>query len=130
MVRFVGPQTLLHLGLRACYEGCLRRCFTGSGSQYFAGQLRPTVQPTPKVVNMLRRLLHVAKVREKQPRRPPRENGRERILPNLEINVRRRRGRQDVRAIVDANAGGVSHEGDTCCRIKVADMMRSMTRRV
>src|SRR5258708_37116576 len=55
---------------------------------------------------------------------------RERILPNFETDVGRRRGRQDVRPIVDANAGGISNESDAFRCVKVADMMRGMTGRV
>ena len=66
VVRFVSPQTLLHFGLGAGHEGFLRLCFARGGPQNFSSELRSTMQPPSKFGDVLRGILRIAKVREKQ----------------------------------------------------------------
>src|SRR5882762_7532787 len=84
------------------------------------------MQSSPEFIDVLRRITRIPEMGEEEPRRPPRENGRKRVLPDLKTDVRRRRGGQDVRAIVDADTRRISHESDIFRGIKVADMVRSM----
>src|SRR5712672_1124638 len=88
------------------------------------------MQSSPEFIDVLRRITRIAEMGEEQPRRPPRENGRKRVLPDLKTNVRRRGGGQDVGAIVDTYARCVSHESDILHAIKVADMVRSVAGRI
>src|SRR5258706_2604878 len=127
VIRFGWPETFLHLGLSARHEGFPGLRFAGGGPQNFGSELRPTMQPPAKFVNMLRGTLHITKMREKQARRASRENGGERALPNLETDVRLRRGRQDVRPAVDANVRGVPDVNDSLRRVHSADIVSSMT---
>src|SRR6266478_4385899 len=88
------------------------------------------MQPSPEFIDMLRRITRIAEMSEEEPRRPPRENGRKRVLPDLKTDVRRRGGGQNIGAIVDTDARRVSHECDVFRGIKVTDMVRSMTGRI
>src|SRR6267154_4146993 len=88
------------------------------------------MQSSPEFIDMLRRITRIAEMSEEQTRRPPRENGRKRVLPDLKTDVRRRGGGQNVRAIVDTDARCVSHKSDVFRGIKVADVVRSMTGRI
>src|SRR6266404_3031428 len=88
------------------------------------------MQPSPEFIDVLRRITRIAEMSEEEPRRPPRENGRKRVLPDLKTDVRRRGGGQDVRAIINTDARRVSHESDIFRGIKVADMVRSVAGRI
>src|SRR5882757_713446 len=88
------------------------------------------MQSFPEFIDMFRGITRIAEMSEEQPRRPPRENGRKRVLPDLKTDVRRRGGGQDVWTIVDADTRRISHESDIFRAIKVADMVRSMAGRI
>src|SRR5260370_38245211 len=85
------------------------------------------MQSSAEFIDMLRRITRIAEMGEEEPRRPPRKNGRERLLPGLQTDVRRRGGGQEVWTIVDADTRCGSHESDILRCIKVADIVRSIT---
>src|SRR6266850_1917767 len=79
---------------------------------------------------MLRRISGESEVREKEARGFAFQDRGERILPNLQINVRWRSSGHHVGMALDAHPGGVAHKGDTLVVLEVADVMRSVARRV
>src|SRR5437899_8426711 len=88
------------------------------------------MQSSSESIDVLRGIPRVAEVGEEEPRRPARENGRERVLPDFETDIRRWRGRQDERPVVDTDAGRVSHESDLFRGVKVTDVVRGVAGRI
>ena len=75
------------------------------------------------------RVVHRSEMSQKQRLRRPRLDARGARRPEIEIDVRRRRGRQHV-STIDTHAGNVAHERHTAGVIKVADVVRGVARRV
>ena len=61
---------------------------------------------------MLAGIVDVSEMRKKEPLRIPRSDGIERRIPQFEIDVRRRRGGEQIRFAFDADAGVVADERD------------------
>src|SRR6266446_10276218 len=79
---------------------------------------------------MLGRIFGESEVREKEARGFAFQDRGERILPNLQINVRWRSSGHHVGMALNAHTSGVAHKGDTLVVIEVADVMRSVARRI
>src|SRR5439155_21749052 len=108
MLGLDGTQAGFHFGARPDDKrfqcGGIRR----RTPQTFCRYLGPPVQALVKFVDVRGRIIRVAEVREKQTRRPASKNGRQRSVPDAQINIGRGRGRQDERAIVDADSGSIA----------------------
>src|SRR4051794_22773555 len=88
------------------------------------------MQAFAKAGEIFRRVFGVAEMRQEQPRGFAAENGGERFVPDFQVDVWRRGGRQDERAVVDVNATGVADESDAIGVVEVANVVRSMAGRV
>lgn len=85
------------------------------------------MQPLAKFGDVFRGIVGIAEMRKEKPQRATRQNRGERVLPDLQVDIRGRRRRQDEWRIVNANAGRVSDEGYSFRRVKVADVVRCVT---
>src|SRR6267143_5700013 len=112
------------------HERSHRSGFVRTGSHALSGHLGPFVEPFAKQQNMPGRISRESEVREKEARGFAFQDRGERILPNLEIDVRWRSSGHHVVMPLDAHTGGVAYEGDTTVMVEVADVMRSVARRV
>src|SRR6266404_3354529 len=127
---FLRGKMLRDFRPRGGHEGSHRRGFVRSGSHAVRGDLCPLVQPFAKQQYMLCRISGESEVREKEARRLAFQDRGERVLPNLEINVRWRGSGHHVGMALDAYTGGVAHECNALVVIEVADVMRSVARRI
>src|SRR6266403_3649890 len=67
-------------------------------------------------------------VREKKPRRFALQDGGEGLIPDLQIDVRRRSRRHSVGNSLDAHAGRIANKRDAFCLVEITDVMRCMAR--
>ena len=79
---------------------------------------------------MLRGIFRITKMCDEKFRRLAIEDGREGLLPHVEINIRRRSRRHDVRAVRDADSGGISGERNAFSLIKIGDVVRGVARSI
>ncbi len=88
------------------------------------GDFGPVVEAFAEFGDVRAGIVRKAVVREEKARRPPGENGGEGLVPDREIDVGRRRGGKNVRAIVDADSGGIADEGYACFVVEIAYVVR------
>src|ERR1700676_2810939 len=67
-------------------------------------------------------------MREEQTPGAARQDGRKGRIPQAEIDIWRRRGRKNERAVLDADPGGVSDEGNAAVVVEIADMVGGVPR--
>ena len=89
----------------------------------FFGDVRPEMQTLAEESDVLGGIFGEAEVREKKARGAEIEDGVEGLIPDGEIDIRRRSGGHDVGAVGDADAGGVSGERNAFLGIEVGDVV-------
>ena len=129
-LQVIGREELRHVRMRVVEKLLKRGGIVGRGAQDLLGLLDPSVEAFAKGGDVRGGILGKAVVRKEEALGFARENFREGFIPHREIDIGRRRGGKNVGAVVDADSGGVSDEGDAIELIEVADVMRSMARRV
>src|SRR5262249_8600048 len=99
-------------------------------AQQLFGELAPAVEPFAESGQILRRIVRIAVVGEKKSRGLATQDGSEGLVPDFQIDVGRRSGRQNEGPVVDMDAPGVADESDAVGIIKIADMVAGVTRGV
>src|ERR1700756_3269501 len=87
-------------------------------------------QPLPIGVQMSLRLIRIPKMSQEQSPGTQLRNNLQGRTPQLQGNVRWRRGRKNERMAFDADSRRVTHVSHTLGRIEIGDMVRSVSRRV
>src|SRR5579883_1377620 len=124
VLTFPCGQIARDLRMREGQEGSQGGGLVGRGPQNLANAFEPIVKTLPKFGNMGGRILDKAVMRKKQALRLARQNFGQGFVPEMQIDVRRRSGRQDVRTSVNAHSGRIADVSDAFPDVKVADVMR------
>src|ERR1700752_2019152 len=101
MLRLCCAQPFFHFSARGCLEMLLRGGVSRCCAQSVCGPPGPAMQSLSEFRDVRARIVGIPKMREEQTMRPPRQNRRERMLPNGQIDVGRRRSRKDVWTVVN-----------------------------
>src|ERR1700676_5755442 len=88
------------------------------------------MQALAKIGDMLRGIFRITEVCDEKFRRSTIEDRGERLLPYYKINIRWRCCRHNIRAIRDADSGGVACECHAILLIKIRDMVRRVARSI
>src|SRR5256885_8243665 len=76
------------------------------------------------------RIVRVAEVRQKQFRGTQRVDCVERLIPDFNVDIGRRRGGQNEFVAFDADSAGVADKSSSVLRVPKRQVMRSVARRV
>ena len=136
-----GAAVLLSFLSRPSFAGCpgepsstkrrSRSCVVDRRvSQQPADESAPGVEPLEQLLEVRTGAAEGSEVRQKQRVRLPRQDAVGADAPGLEIDIGRRRRRQDVRPGAASDPGRVADEGDAARSIEVADVVRCVPGRL
>src|SRR5262249_14537910 len=120
-------QRTAHLARNPFNEKALALVGRLGGMQPALVKSSPIAEAIAGYADVLVGTVDVSEMRQKEALGVERHDGIERSVPQFQIDVGRRGGRQEIRFSFDSDAGGVAHKRDPRAGIPVGNVVRGMS---